>query len=291
MKDLVLSVRSLVAVAVVLLAACGTSSPPDEGATPTSEATTTTAVSTTTAPLVWTATIAGEVTVNPAFRQGIARVDGGWVITNNNMLFRTDEDFTVVQETTPGIPPELAARGYDHMGDGDVHDGLLWVPLETPDKETGVQVTARFDPETLEPVDSFEVAQHNNAFVTVADDGLVWSADRFIDDTLVRYRVDGTTVMPEEPLQMSRTIERIQGADIGDGAIWLATDDDTNGIYRVDMDTGEVQAVGSMGRVAGEGEGIDATPLPIGLLHTLVIDENIAPAYAVHLEVTSTPER
>ena len=87
---------------------------------------------------------------------------------------------------------------------------------------------------------------------------------------------------------MDRTIERIQGGDIADGAMWLATDDDENGVYRVDLETGEVTMLASMGHTPeGEGEGIDATDLPSGLLHALVADEEVVPMYVVDFKVTT----
>ena len=42
-------------------------------------------------------------------------------------------------------------------------------------------------------------------------------------------------------------------------------------VYRVDIKTGRVDALGSMGHATAEGEGIDATPLSSGLLHTLTV--------------------
>jgi hypothetical protein len=272
-----------IVLAVGLLAgsACGDD---DEPAAETTTTTTTEAPTTTAPPL--TATITEEVEVDGRYRQGMARLDDGWVFTSDISLHRTDDDLAVVGEDLDAMPDDLKALGYDHIGDPDVHDGVLWVPIESPGgKETGEQVTARFDPGTLAYVDSFPVPQHHNAFVAVDDDGVIWSADEFSDDTLVRYTVEGTTVTPLEPLVMDRTIERIQGADVADGALWLATDDEQNGVYRVDVETGEVDALGSMGRIPGEGEGIDATDLPSGLLHTLVADENIVPMWFVHMSV------
>ena len=87
---------------------------------------------------------------------------------------------------------------------------------------------------------------------------------------------------------MSQEIDRIQGGDIADGALWLSTDDDHNGVYRVDLRTGRVTDLGSAGHTDGEGEGIDATALPGGLLHVLVADEAIVPMWLEDLQVTSS---
>ncbi|MFN8019295.1 MAG: hypothetical protein U0P45_14415 [Acidimicrobiales bacterium] len=182
------------------------------------------------------------------------------------------------------IPP-LARQGYDHLGDPDVHGGLIWIPVERQDKTQGRQVTARYDEDTLRFVDAFEVPQHHNSFVAVGSDGTVYSADQFTDDTIVRYRRKGDGLEPLPPLVMDRTIAKIQGGDVADGALWLSTDDATNGLYRVDLDTGAVTSLGSAGHVDGEGEGIDATPLRGALLHALVADERIAPMWVVDVRV------
>ena len=117
-----------------------------------------------------------------------------WIFTTNNAIYRAGAGFVETQSLIPAIPEALAAQGYNHIGDGDVVDDVLWVPLERDDKESGEQATARFDATTFAFIDSFPVAQHHNSFVTVDDDGVVWSTDEFSDDTLLRYTVDGTTV-------------------------------------------------------------------------------------------------
>ena len=41
------------------------------------------------------------------------------------------------------IPLEWRLQGYDHVGDVDVVDGILYAPFEQPDYTQGRQVTAR----------------------------------------------------------------------------------------------------------------------------------------------------
>ena len=280
-----------IGVALVLFAplvACSSDEPSADPATTTRPETSTT--TTTTRPLVYTAELSRETPVAGRYRQGLARHDDSWIFTTNNAIYRAGAGFVETQSLIPAIPEALAAQGYNHIGDGDVVGDVLWVPLERDDKEAGEQATARFDATTFAFIDSFPVAQHHNSFVTVDDEGVVWSTDEFSDDTLLRYTVDGTTVEPLEPLKMERIIERIQGGDVADGAMWLATDDDQNGIYRVDLETGKVTDLGSMGHTPeGEGEGIDATDLPSALLHGLVADEAVVPMYVVDFRVGTEP--
>ena len=109
--------------------------------------------------------------------------------------------------------------------------------------------------------------------------------DYFGGEALFRYDVrDGWR--PLEPLPMSVFVDRVQGGDVYDGAAWLSTDDDTDGVYRVDLATGRVDSLGSIGHVDGEGEGIDATPLPAGDLHVLTLDPAIVPVRLIALRVS-----
>jgi hypothetical protein len=288
-----MSLRRIVAALALVAAAAACSSDDGDGpsaAETTSTGPTTVSTTTTTRPLVWTASPSRETAVAGRYRQGLARHGDTWLFTTNNGIYRTGPGFVETQAVIPAIPENLALEGYNHIGDGDVVGDVLWVPLERDDKDSGEQRTARYDADALTYIDSFPVAQHHNAFVAIDEDGVVWSADEFSDDTLLRYRVEGTTVTPLEPLVMDRVVERIQGADVADGALWLATDDDENGIYRVDVETGEVMFLASMGHTPeGEGEGIDATDLPSGLLHALVADEQIIPMYLVDFRVSSEP--
>ena len=87
---------------------------------------------------------------------------------------------------------------------------------------------------------------------------------------------------------MSAFVDRVQGGDVYDGAVWLSTDDDTDGVYRVDLVDGSVQSLGSIGHADGEGEGIDATPLPSGDLHVLSADVAIVPMRLIELRVTAS---
>jgi hypothetical protein len=282
-----LSGRTALAVGVVAvlgIVGCSSSDDGDDAATETTTSTTTgTTQPATTTTAVPSFAVVGETEVDGNFRQGLARSGDGWILTTNATIYRTDDGFAETDARQDAIPPELAAQGYDHLGDGDVVDGVVWIPVERPDKDEARQMTARYDEETLEVIDWVEVAQHHNAFVTVDDEGVVYSADEFGDDTIVRYRVVDGEVEQLEPLPLSRFVDRIQGGDVAGGALWLSTDDERNGVYRVDLDTGEVTEVGSAGRVDGEGEGIDATDGDPATLHVLVADEAIVPMWVVEM--------
>jgi hypothetical protein len=111
--------------------------------------------------------------------------------------------------------------------------------------------------------------------------------DRFGGDSLLRYDVQkGWKQL--SPVRMSQFVDRVQGADVAAGAVWLSTDDDANTLYRAALPDGRVDAVGNAGHVDGEGEGIDATKLGNGRLHVLTVDVAFTPVWMGNLAVTDT---
>jgi hypothetical protein len=213
------------------------------------------------------------------YNQGLARVDGGWLLSgtrsplpDTDVLVRTDDDLKVVVEVDKAIPEAYRSEGYNHVGDGDVVDGIYYVPFEQPDYDLGHQVTARYDATTLAFIDAVELPQHENSFLTVDPDTMTaYTMDHFDGDTLLRYDVDNGW-QPLPPLKLPMLLHSTQGADVADGAVWISTSDPHNDVYRVDIATGATTLAGSLGHEGAEGEGLDATPIPAGRLHAMVND-------------------
>jgi hypothetical protein len=248
-------------------------------------ASTTVASTTTTTAPTFAANVVDETEIGALYRQGLARVDDGWVFTFNDGLFRTDDAFELAKELVPAIPAEWKARGFDHLGDPDVVDGVVYAPLEQPDYDRGEQAMLTYDATTFAYLDGVDVEQHHNSFVTVDEEtAIAYTMDFFGGKALLRYDTTDDW-RPLDPLPMSVAVDRVQGGDVHDGAVWLSTDDETDGVYRVDLDDGAVQSLGSIGRIDGEGEGIDATPLPGGDLHVITLDVATIPVRLVTLRV------
>ena len=90
-----------------------------------------------------------------------------------------------------------------------------------------------------------------------------------------------------KPPKWSRTPWRIGSSAskrVARGAVWISTSDDGNNLYRVDLASGRVEAVGTLGK-AGEGEGIDATVLPSGSLHAVRVITGTTDVLFEHLGV------
>jgi hypothetical protein len=223
------------------------------------------------------ATLTKERAVSPLYGQGLARVPDGWIFSGTRWLARTDDALHQTSINSHAIPPDWMAKGYVHIGDIDVVGNVLYAPYEEPNYALGHQATAIYDARTLQFVSAVVLKQHQNSFVTVDPRTMIaYSMDEFGGSALLRYDVRHAWA-PLAPLKMSRFVDRVQGADIAQGAAWLSTDDATKGLYRVDLVTGHVDPLGSQGYLKGEGEGIDATLLATGLLHALIVPTTLVP--------------
>ena len=229
-----------------------------------------------------------EIEVSLLYSQGVAWVPTGWVFSGTFTIARVDEKLRIQRIVNGPIPKEWAAKGYNHVGDIDVVGDVIYAPFEQPNYALGHQATARFDLATLAFIDAVTMPQHENSFVTVDPvTMMLYSMDRFDGNALLRYEMTSDHKWrPLTPLRMNQTVKRVQGGDIAMGAIWLSTDDNRKGIYRVDITTGATTFVGSMHHLGAknEGEGIDATQLPSGLLHTIMIAGTFAPVLLQHFQ-------
>jgi hypothetical protein len=232
---------------------------------------------TTTAPAV--AHLTARTAVSPIYSQGLARFGSGWVFSGTRWLARTDATLHQTSINQHAIPAAWMAKGYVHIGDIDIVGNVLYAPYEEPNYSLGHQATAMYDATTLRFESAVVLPQHQNSFVTLDPRTMIaYSMDEFGGAALLRYDVaHGWKQLA--PLKMSHFVDKVQGADVAQGAVWLSTDDARKELYRVDLVTGRVDALASQGFLTGEGEGIDATLLRSGLLHALVVPHTLAPIY------------
>jgi hypothetical protein len=278
------STIGLVAIVALVLAGTGCSS----SSKPTGAVPSTTGAATTTPaprPVFGPATVTGQQQLSGYYTQGVARVPGGWIFSGTNSLWHTDDELNVVKMISPAIPPAWKAKGFNHVGDIDVVGKYIYAPFEEPDYSKGQQATARYDRDTLRFVDAVMLPQHENSFVTVDPSTMIaYTMNHFDGGSLLRYDA-GHGWKSLAPLRMSKLLHRTQGADVAHGQVWISTDDPQHGIYRVDLQTGAVSLVAKMGHSGGEGEGIDATDLPSGRLHSMCVDKKLVPVWFEHFRI------
>jgi hypothetical protein len=281
--------RMLTLGGTMLLVGVGCSSSGTTHAAPTAS-TTIAPTTTTTVPVVLgPLRKASEQAVSAVYAQGVARIPNGWIFSGTNSLWRTDDTLRVVESVNPAIPPAWAARGFNHIGDIDVVGRYIYAPLEQQNYEKGVQAAARFDRVTLRLVDAVMLPQHENSFLTIDPATMTaYTMDHFDGNALLRYdTAHGWRRLA--PLRLTTTLHHTQGADILNGVIWISTSDPRNDLYGVDLHSGKVRAAGSMGHTggAGEGEGLDATALASGEIHTVCVDPKINPVWFQHFRIAA----
>jgi hypothetical protein len=277
----------LLVVGPLLAAIAGCSSSTNPGSTAPAQATIAPATTTTVPVVLGPLRKSSEQAVSPVYAQGVARIPNGWIFSGTNSLWRTDNALAVVKSVNPAIPTEWAARGFDHVGDIDVVGRYIYAPLEQPDYAKNTQATARFDRDTLRFVDAVVLPQHENSFVTIdATTMTAYTMDHFDGNTLLRYDVTHNWKRLA-PLRLNITLHHTQGADVLNGVVWISTSDPQNDLYGVDLRTGKVRTDGSMGHTggAGEGEGLDATVLASGEIHTVCVDPKITPVWFEHFRI------
>lgn len=239
--------------------------------------------------------------------QGVASDGTGWIFSWQGGIERTDDAY--VEQAVATLPPEVAVQphvnadgtnhlGGNHIGDIDVHDGLIYAPVEDGDQNVGV--TRVNTPEYQRPYISLYDAK------TLVYTGVSYLLPRELHAAGVPWiAVNGGAGevytaewdMPHDrinvfDLQMKfeRFIDlkypqsfgpgfhlsRIQGAKVWGGALYASRDDEDKSVFKIDLATGAVTKLFSLNPgVPSEIEGLAVRETPDGaLLHVLLVVHN-----------------
>lgn len=161
----------------------------------------------------------------------------------------TVNDMELVCSRLNPLPDVCEDRKNDHIGGISCYDGKLYASVEGPDE--GFPCIVVFDCETLECT-----GEVYDLPVEIYDDGVPWCAvdgetgylyaSRWSDaETVYCYDVnDSMKLVREIPLTGLGIIDRIQGGEFYDGALYLSNDVKDNGslknILKLNVTTGEV---------------------------------------------------
>jgi hypothetical protein len=192
--------------------------------------------------------------------QGIATDGKSWFFSSKNHLERTDQAFVVQAENVTPIPKEIADLGGNHIGDIDVNGGLLYAPIEDGTAFLHPYiVTYRAD--TLEWTgDSWLLPQEllTKGVPWVAVDGprkLLYTAEWDPTERINVFDLASDLALVKT-LELSSPIGRIQGAKVFGGQLYASSDDDAKTMYEIDLDTGTVMTLFTLGTTGSEAEGL-----------------------------------
>lgn len=150
--------------------------------------------------------------------------------------------------TTNAIPDELEEMGYDHIGGLSCYGGIVYAAVEDgPDYERSCIVL--YDAETLSYMGQYyplpyELHTEGVPWCAVdADKNYIYTAE-WTDATVLNvFALDTLTFVKTIPL--SQPINRVQGAEMFDGKLYMSCDDEDGNkhILSVDVESGIVQTV------------------------------------------------
>ena len=178
--------------------------------------------------------------------------------------------------TTNAIPDELEEMGYDHIGGLSCYGGIVYAAVEDgPDYERSCIVL--YDAETLSYMGQYyplpyELHTEGVPWCAVdADKNYIYTAE-WTDATVLNvFTLDTLTLVKTIPL--SHPVNRVQGAEMFDGKLYMSCDDEDGNkhILSVDVESGIVQTVFTR-NVGAEIEAEGMTVYP---------DENGEPVFCV----------
>ena len=161
----------------------------------------------------------------------------------------TVEDMELVDTAINPLPDVCMDRGNNHIGGISYYNGKIYASVEGPDE--GYPCIVVFDCETLEATGEVYDLPYE-----IYDDGVPWCAvdketgylyaSKWSDaQTVYCYDINNEMALVKEiPLTGLGIIDRIQGGEFYNGALYLSNDVKDNGniknILRLDVETGEV---------------------------------------------------
>lgn len=194
--------------------------------------------------------------------QGITTDGETYYFSSKTTLIRTETDAkTLVNANYFAIPDELKELGIAHIGGLSYYNGKIYAGLEDS-KVWDYPIVGVFDAETLELVEYYimdaEKITRGLPWVCVdSATGYLYCTDHSKTPTklLVYDTADG--MKPVKEVALSDSPYAIQGAEVLDGVIYAATNDDTQAVYTIDPENGEVAKVFDRNLTSGsEGEGM-----------------------------------
>lgn len=153
----------------------------------------------------------------------------------------------------PAIPEDLRSKGYNHIGDIDYFNGIIFAPLE--DVYYRKPVVALYNASNLSFIRVIgPLPQSHMPWVALDSKGHIYSSEFSNVGEIKVYDMSGNLI---QTIELNATLQRVQGGCIlYDTYLFLSTDDGGDWIYAVDIVTGIVQRIIAV-KNPYEGEGIE----------------------------------
>ena len=209
--------------------------------------------------------------------QGVTNDGEYFYFSGNKNLGKADmETGEIFRITTNAIPEELQEKGCNHIGGLSYYNGYVYAAIEDgPDYLNSF--IALYDAETLKFTGTYYELPHELHLEGVpwcavdVERNYLYTAEWTKAKVLNVFSLDDMSLVKTVPL--SEPIDRIQGAEMFDGKLYMSCDEenDLKRILSLDVETGKVEYVftRNVGKVF-EAEGM-----------TVYADENGEPVFCV----------
>ena len=195
--------------------------------------------------------------------QGITTDGETYYFSSKTTLIQTEDDTkTVINANYSAIPDELADKyGFAHIGGLSYYNGYIYAGLEDS-KVWDYPIIGVYDAESLQLVkyhimDS-ELITRGMPWVCVnPENGLLYCMDHSKQPTKILVYDTANEMKFVKDVALSKVVSSIQGAEFYNGILYAATNDDTQAIYKIDPESGEVSKFLDRNLTSGsEGEGM-----------------------------------
>lgn len=194
--------------------------------------------------------------------QGMSFDGESFYFSSKTTLIRTDDDAkTVTNANYFAIPDELKNLGIAHIGGLSCYNGFIYAGLEDS-KVWDYPIVGIFDSQSLQLVDyhilDSEKITRGLPWVCVnPENGLLYCTDHSKNPTKLMVYDTAKDMEFVKEVALEESPYAIQGAEFHNGIIYAATNDDTQAIYTINPDSGEVDKLLDRNLTSGsEGEGM-----------------------------------
>ncbi len=227
--------------------------------------------------------------------QGMATDGKQWFFSWQYGLERANDNFDSLQRNSsftltgglsPGIPAALLAQGLNHIGDIDYHNGIIYASLDSTAGYTKPHV-ALFNASDLSYTgQTYQLggtpANPNKdlaSWVAVdAKRGVGYGKEWQTGNTINVYKLGDWSF--SHTLTLSAPLDRIQGAKVVGDWLYMASDNDSQSIYRSNLLTGAVEEVLRLPQPPGDRE-----------MEGLALREGANGALDMYIEQVVDPDR
>ncbi len=209
-------------------------------------------------------------------------------------LIKTELDCkTLILRESNAIPQEFAEDfGSAHIGGISCYEDKLYCAVEDS-KVWQHPLILVYDADTLEFTGEYyhlDPEKHTKGLPWIAvdpDSGIIYTSSRDNSTEIMRY--DPKTRQYLDSIQLVNpetdfNIHKIQGGEVSDGVLWLATNNDTQAVYSVELASGKAEKLFDRNLASGsEGEGITVLATEDGAyLHCMDMSPIFLSCYVRH---------